>query len=121
MLNTGSKSHFSSFRERKGHFLTGSRINLPPYQIHHYPWMDSQQTSHIVVRSLRVYRSFPRRCVCMTEFYGVFADSSFSVLTVNYCVQDSKSNWLEGMILMCMSPVPILLVGYIHRRVQVYT
>jgi hypothetical protein len=26
-----------------------------------------------------------------------------SVLTVNYCVQDGKSNWLEGMILMCNS------------------
>jgi len=25
-----------------------------------------------------------------------------SVLTVNYCVQDGKSNWLEGMILMCL-------------------
>ncbi|KLO13483.1 calcium/proton exchanger [Schizopora paradoxa] len=24
-----------------------------------------------------------------------------AVLTVNYCVQDGKSNWLEGMILMC--------------------
>lgn len=23
------------------------------------------------------------------------------VLTVNYVVQDGKSNWLEGMILMC--------------------
>jgi Ca2+:H+ antiporter len=26
-----------------------------------------------------------------------------SVLTVNYVVQDGKSNWLEGMILMCKS------------------
>ncbi|KAH7927949.1 calcium/proton exchanger [Leucogyrophana mollusca] len=25
-----------------------------------------------------------------------------AVLTVNYCVQDGKSNWLEGMILMCL-------------------
>ncbi|EMD34141.1 hypothetical protein CERSUDRAFT_141642 [Gelatoporia subvermispora B] len=25
-----------------------------------------------------------------------------SVLVVNYCVQDGKSNWLEGMILMCL-------------------
>jgi len=25
-----------------------------------------------------------------------------SVLTVNYIVQDGKSNWLEGMILMCL-------------------
>jgi len=25
-----------------------------------------------------------------------------SVLTVNYVVQDGKSNWLEGMILMCL-------------------
>lgn len=24
-----------------------------------------------------------------------------SVITVNYVVQDGKSNWLEGMILMC--------------------
>jgi len=24
-----------------------------------------------------------------------------SVLTVNYVVQDGKSNWLEGFILMC--------------------
>ena len=26
----------------------------------------------------------------------------FSVLTVNYVVQDGKSNWLEGMILVCL-------------------
>lgn len=26
-----------------------------------------------------------------------------SVLTVNYVVQDGKSNWLEGLILMCTS------------------
>jgi Ca2+:H+ antiporter len=26
----------------------------------------------------------------------------FSVLTVNYVVQDGKSNWLEGMILICL-------------------
>jgi len=25
-----------------------------------------------------------------------------SVMTVNYVVQDGKSNWLEGMILMCL-------------------
>jgi len=25
-----------------------------------------------------------------------------AVLTVNYCVQDGKSNWLEGMILLCL-------------------
>ncbi|KAF5367396.1 hypothetical protein D9758_003773 [Tetrapyrgos nigripes] len=25
-----------------------------------------------------------------------------AVLTVNYCVQDGRSNWLEGMILMCL-------------------
>jgi len=25
-----------------------------------------------------------------------------SVLTVNYVVQDGKSNWLEGMVLMCL-------------------
>jgi Ca2+:H+ antiporter len=25
-----------------------------------------------------------------------------SVLTVNYVIQDAKSNWLEGMILMCL-------------------
>ena len=25
-----------------------------------------------------------------------------SVLTVNYVVQDGRSNWLEGMILMCL-------------------
>lgn len=25
-----------------------------------------------------------------------------SVITVNYCVQDGKSNWLEGMVLMCL-------------------
>lgn len=25
----------------------------------------------------------------------------FTVLTVNYVVQDGKSNWLEGFILMC--------------------
>jgi len=25
-----------------------------------------------------------------------------SVLTVNYVIQDGKSNWLEGFILMCL-------------------
>lgn len=30
-----------------------------------------------------------------------------AVLTVNYVVQDGKSNWLEGMILMCMSFLPV--------------
>jgi len=25
-----------------------------------------------------------------------------AVITVNYCVQDGKSNWLEGMILICL-------------------
>ena len=30
-----------------------------------------------------------------------------SVITVNYVVQDGKSNWLEGLILMCMlMPTP---------------
>ena len=27
-----------------------------------------------------------------------------TVLTVNYVVQDGKSNWLEGLILMCKHP-----------------
>ena len=32
----------------------------------------------------------------------------FSVLTVNYIVQDGKSNWLEGMILVCLYvPAPL--------------
>jgi len=31
------------------------------------------------------------------------------VLTVNYVVQDGKSNWLEGFILMGMFRTPILL------------
>lgn len=26
----------------------------------------------------------------------------FSVITVNYVVADGQSNWLEGMILMCL-------------------
>jgi len=26
-----------------------------------------------------------------------------AVLTVNYVIQDGRSNWLEGMILMCKS------------------
>ena len=29
-----------------------------------------------------------------------------SVLTVNYVVQDGKSNWLEGMILICLCVPP---------------
>lgn len=32
-----------------------------------------------------------------------------AVLTVNYVVQDGKSNWLEGMILMCKLFFPTLL------------
>lgn len=32
---------------------------------------------------------------------GTAQYSLMIVLTVNYVVQDGKSNWLEGMILMC--------------------
>ena len=34
----------------------------------------------------------------------------FSVLTVNYVVQDGKSNWLEGMILVCLCVSTFLLI-----------
>ena len=30
-----------------------------------------------------------------------------SVMTVNYVVQDGRSNWLEGMILMCTMTAPV--------------
>ncbi|KAN0120750.1 Sodium/calcium exchanger domain containing protein [Russula decolorans] len=35
-----------------------------------------------------------------------------SVLTVNYVVQDGKSNWLEGMILMCLYAIIAVTFGY---------
>lgn len=35
-----------------------------------------------------------------------------SVLTVNYVVQDGKSNWLEGMILMCLYMILIVTFWY---------
>lgn len=46
------------------------------------------------------------------SFLARFASflTSFSVLTVNYVVQDGKSNWLEGMILMCRCSVSFCVV-----------
>jgi len=35
-----------------------------------------------------------------------------SVLTVNYVVQDGKSNWLEGMILMCLYTIIAVVFWY---------
>ncbi|KAG1740581.1 calcium/proton exchanger, partial [Suillus lakei] len=35
-----------------------------------------------------------------------------SVLTVNYVVQDGKSNWLEGMILMCLYMILVVTFWY---------
>ncbi|KAN0103667.1 Sodium/calcium exchanger domain containing protein [Russula decolorans] len=35
-----------------------------------------------------------------------------SVLTVNYVVQDGKSNWLEGMILICLYAIIIVTFWY---------
>jgi len=40
-----------------------------------------------------------------------------SVLTVNYVVQDGKSNWLEGMILMCLYII-IALVFWFYPGTQ---
>ena len=40
-----------------------------------------------------------------------------AVLTVNYVVQDGKSNWLEGMILICTYsdvPLPAVFVLTAH-------
>jgi Ca2+:H+ antiporter len=39
-------------------------------------------------------------CVATYEMAHKFAPA---VLTVNYVVQDGKSNWLEGFILICQS------------------
>lgn len=36
----------------------------------------------------------------------------FSVLTVNYVVQDGKSNWLEGMILICLYVIVALVFWF---------
>ncbi|KAK7690798.1 hypothetical protein QCA50_005898 [Cerrena zonata] len=36
----------------------------------------------------------------------------FSVLVVNYVVQDGKSNWLEGMILMCLYVILAVVFWY---------
>lgn len=38
-----------------------------------------------------------------------------AVLTVNYTVQDGKSNWLEGMILMCKYSHPPLASSLAER------
>jgi Ca2+/H+ antiporter len=66
--------------------------------------MDPGQTVDTPFRSFRIDRSFlsgePLQlslqpgCPLMAFFW--------LVLTVNYVVQDGKSNWLEGMILMQM-------------------
>ncbi|KAH8988452.1 calcium/proton exchanger, partial [Lactarius hatsudake] len=36
----------------------------------------------------------------------------FSVLIVNYVIQDGKSNWLEGMILMCIYAIFAVTFGF---------
>ncbi|KAJ7508036.1 hypothetical protein B0H11DRAFT_2218037 [Mycena galericulata] len=40
----------------------------------------------------------------MTLLFDGFEAASLvlAVLTVNYCLQDGKSNWLEGMVLMSL-------------------
>ena len=61
-----------------------------------------------------LWRSFsirmnPLRCSCLASTCNVLhptrwlTNSPPAVLTVNYVVQDGKSNWLEGFILMCQS------------------
>jgi len=45
----------------------------------------------------------------MVKHCLVFMLEFLQVLTVNYCVQDGKSNWLEGMILMCMSLIAFVI------------
>ena len=39
----------------------------------------------------------------------------FIVITVNYVVADGQSNWLEGMILICLY---IIIVSYFDLLVQ---
>ena len=34
------------------------------------------------------------------------------VIVVNYTVQDGKSNWLEGMVLMCLYVILALVFWY---------
>jgi hypothetical protein len=51
--------------------------------------------------------------------HPIISDFLLTVLTVNYVVQDGKSNWLEGMILMCtlqqckIHPLENLLTKYV--------
>jgi Ca2+:H+ antiporter len=37
-----------------------------------------------------------------TKVFCLLSSDFFKVITVNYVVQDGKSNWLEGFILMCL-------------------
>lgn len=44
-----------------------------------------------------------------------------SVITVNYVVQDGKSNWLEGMILMCLYMILIVTFWYYPGTDGIFT
>lgn len=69
-----------------------------------HSWVDHGQTYVPLIRSLRIYRSFFFRyassCNVISDLVGLLTCSRI-VLIVNYVVQDGKSNWLEGFILMC--------------------
>ncbi|KAF9652089.1 calcium/proton exchanger [Thelephora ganbajun] len=43
----------------------------------------------------------------------------FSVLTVNYAVQDGRSNWLKGMILICLYVIAALMF-YFYPGLRLY-
>ena len=43
----------------------------------------------------------------------------FAVLTVNYVVQDGKSNWLEGMILICLYVRILIPPSYFSSGIDV--
>ena len=76
----------------------------PISQFYGHTRMDNEQAVDTPFRSFRIYRSLSLgwdsyflslqpRCRLIALFW--------LVLTVNYVIQHGKSNWLEGMILMC--------------------
>lgn len=71
------------------------------YSVHDHACLDIGKALDSSFRSLRVRCALPRRLVCLVNGSRCRLTKIGAVLTVNYTVQDGKSNWLEGMILMC--------------------
>jgi hypothetical protein len=82
----------------------GTRLTVVFHEVYHHPWMDTGETSHSAIWSIWIDCTLPFGYVLSTQLVFGRLLTPPIVLTVNYVVQDGKSNWLEGMILMCTSP-----------------